>query len=879
MPTMQKSVLLFVIFLLSLSSIFSQTIPVPNILEIKNDDRVATVYYNSKTATYHPQYDPDKQDGIFSYLVEWGKVADGFTESAVTPYRVYMMQPLEVSVPYQVRVYALDATGKKSAPSETIQFQHDDTRVEAMRTRLNGFFDDMNLPMGAFDETKWNQSYSGCMNVGKTSQHINNQFHGHNVIASGDCDRGVASSRLRQTFDFTNRTGTIEFDLDGSKLGRQFWYLDLTPADKKRDLTGHTSLEVNDNPPQSDPAYLLRFVERGEQVLVQLADEQGQLYSLDNMYQNDACGDLLEYCDEENLIPIPNIRRHWKIELSKTQVKVFINDILVLDGSLITDFTPNGLPYEIAQINWLFFSYNTGKENIPLAMVHWDNFGIDAPTNFAPSNIVHNYTDGILGTATLPVGNEGSAGQVATLTTPAVTTIPIPDPIRDQQNNWPLQTELLFTLQGNDYEWTANDYVVVNGQHYSFPEPSSSIPSFPEDLLIETNKPHSAILDIDPADLIQGDNDIQFFLNDARLLNIHIELTYPVADAPTFTPPAAIFPNYMQTLMAFKGHTNIGPGITLNEMDNIPLWQGEFVKETDLVNGQLIKYIKQTPVSETIELDITGNSNAQLASTGHAKGIAYYEIWIDQQVVETIRVDDETAVAYFQHEQVLLDTRNFSNGEHELYIQAYDVNGQVSTFDMFQAHAAPGEYIPVVFTIENTSLVLDWNSFEAFKQGNQVELDWKIAPAVEHIDFEVQRSPNGQAWKKLGLVTASTNKTAFHFTDEQPYLGENYYRIKLISIAKEVMFSSVRRVIFEEGSIRIYPNPVVDLLHVAWNEDQQLTTPILIYDIMGRIVKKFDTKAAISSTITLDLKNIPQGLYFIQIETNQQKLISKMNKL
>lgn len=876
---MQKSVLLSSLFLFFCTALLAQTIPTPNILEIKNDDRVATIYYNSKTATYHPQYDPDKQNGIFSYLVEWGKVADGFTESEVTPYRVFMIQPLDISVPYQVRVYALDATGKKSAPSETLQFQHDDTRVEAMRTRLNGFFDDMNLSMGAFDETKWNQSYSGCMSVGKTSQHINNQFHGHNVIASGDCDRGVASSRLRQTFDFTNRTGTIEFDLDGSKLGRQFWYLDLTPADRKRDLTGHTSLETNDNPPQSDPAYLLRFVERGDQVTVQLADENGQLYSLDNMYQNNACGASLAYCDGENLVPVPNVRRHWKIELSKTQVRVFINDILVLDGSLLTDFTPSGLPYEVAQINWLFFSYNTGKENIPLAMVHWDNFGIDAPTNFAPANIVHNYTNGILGTATLPVGNEGSAGQVATLATPAITTIPIPAPIQDMQNNWPLQTELMFTLQGNDYEWTLNDYIVVNGQNYPFPEPLSSIPSFPENLLIETNKPHSVILDIDPADLIQGNNDIQFFLNDARLLNIHIELTYPIADAPTFTPPTAIFTDYMQTLMAFKNHTNIGPGIALNEMDDIPLWQSEFIKENDPVNGQLIKYIKQTPVSETIELDITGNSNAQLASTGHAKGIAYYEVWIDQQVIETIRVDEESAVAYFQHKDVILDTRNFSNGEHELFIQAYDINGNVSTFDMFQAHASPGEYIPVVFTIENTSLALTWGDFEVYKQDQEVALHWTINPSIEHTSFEIQHSKDGQTWKKLGVVAAVTDKTAFHFIDERPFLGDNYYQIKILSTVDRPIFSPVRRVTFEGDTIHIYPNPVTDILSITWSENEPLTAPIFVYDITGRVVKNIEISTTHSSDISLNLKNIPSGVYFIQLQTEKQSMTKKINKL
>ena len=46
------------------------------------------------------------------------------------------------------------------------------------------------------------------------------------------------------------------------------------------------------------------------------------------------------------------------------------------------------------------FGPNTPKENTPLTMIHWDNFGFDAPENYTSSNVVHNYTNGILGTAT-----------------------------------------------------------------------------------------------------------------------------------------------------------------------------------------------------------------------------------------------------------------------------------------------------------------------------------------------------------------------------------------------------------------------------------------------------------------------------------------------
>ena len=312
---------------------YGQELSVPSIIDLNEDDRVATIYWNSKTNIYDAEYDPDKLEGLYSYKVEWGKVSEGFVNSLVTPYRVHMFQPLEPGVEYMARVYSLDAFGNESNPSETTTFQHDPTRVNEMRQRLTGFFDDMNTRMGPFDERKWNQSYSGCMAMGRVSQHINQQYHGHNVIASGYCDRAVASSRVREIFDFSDRTGIIEFDLDGAQKGRQFWYLDLTPGNRKRDLTGHISLAST--PRESDPAQMLRIVEIGTNVEIHMVDEHGQLRILDNVYEDGACGDRMLFCEGENLNPLINIRRHWKIELSKSHIKIYINDIKVIDGSLV----------------------------------------------------------------------------------------------------------------------------------------------------------------------------------------------------------------------------------------------------------------------------------------------------------------------------------------------------------------------------------------------------------------------------------------------------------------------------------------------------------------------------------------------------------------
>ncbi len=692
------SPILFCLFYISAQA---QMPPTPTILEVTEDDRAAVIYWNSKTQNYDLTYDPDKQQGIYSYVVEWGTVAAGFTEKEVTPYRAFQPQPLTPNVLYQARVFALDSDGRKSLASSVVQFQHSDVKVNDMRNRLNGFFDDFNQPMGAFDETKWNQAYSGCDKPGYVSQHINNQFHAHNVLASdGFCDRGVASSRPREIFDFQNRTGIIEFDMDGAKNHRQRWYLDITPATKKNDLTGHITIEDSNNPPVGDPEYLLRLSEFGRTIKVQLADQNGALHTLQNAYRNGACGGDLRYCPGNNLVPVPNVRKHWRIELSKTDVRIFVEGVLVVDASLQTSFEPNGLPYEEAQLNWIFFSYNTAKDNLPLSMVHWDNFGFDAPAGWTNPNVVHNYTDGKLGTDVVSP-NGPPNGTRAMLNTPAAIQIPIPDPIQDNANNWPLSTELMFTLQSRNYYWTANDYITVNGHSYNFPKPTSNIPGFPDNRLVGTHQPYSAILDIDPAHLVTGNNEVRFHLNNAQVLNIHIELLFPKSQAPVFTQPGDIFSGYLQTLMEFRNHYNSGPGLLIREVDGSQIWTSEFQKVLDNTN-HIDRMVKQTPVSGIIDIDVITNSNAQLIASAHAAGIEYYDVMIDSQVFDRVYLNIDEPVAASRH-TYSLNTGCLSNGVHEFFIFAYDVNGRASVFDLFENHMKSGRYVPIEITVANSA--------------------------------------------------------------------------------------------------------------------------------------------------------------------------------
>ena len=691
----------------------------PRILEVQEGDRHAIIYWNSKTALYEDLHDPDKEQGIYSYRIEWGVQGEGYPHSEVTPYRVFLAQPLEPRAIYEARVYNIDAYGNLSEPSEPVQFQHDPTRVNEQRTRLNGFFDDFNRPMGAFDELKWNMAFSGCVKAGQGGHHINHEFHAHTSSKSGDCDRAVTNARAREVFDFTGRTGTIEFDLDGSKRTRQLWYLDFYPAGpdydagRKRDISGHVALDTVGEI-YADPAYLLRFVQEGTNgrtMNIKYTDANGQIQNLKDftdVYRNGACGRDMRFCEGENFETIPNVRRHFRIEISRTDVRMFINDTLIIDASLVPIHESGGLPYERAHIVWLLFSYNTTKENISRSMVHWDNFGFDAPANYQKSRVIHNYTNGRIGPDEPAEGNEKWGGPKAKMDHPLLTTIPIPDQLLDTAGVAP-KAELMFTLQGT-YQWPEEEqFIVLNEgtpheKRYTLPKPTSDISRLPFDRIVDAIVPHSVILPIDvalpnsPGGLIQGNNDITFHLNNVSVFNIHVELTYPVATEPPFTQPAEIFADYAASNMPDPGP--VGPNIVFTEIAGEPTWDPKlFTTEIDS-NGHPVRFTKINPVSGRVPIKINANTDAQLASIGHTTGISHYQLLVDQQPISTIHVDSQSPVAYFTH-QIEWDTSNLPDGMYEFFVKAYDPQGNPSYFDKFQANSTIGEYLPFEITVQN----------------------------------------------------------------------------------------------------------------------------------------------------------------------------------
>ena len=154
--------------------------------------------------------------------------------------------------------------------------------------------------------------------------------------------------------------------------------------------------------------------------------------------------------------------------------------------------------------------------------------------------------------------------------------------------------------------------------------------------------------------------------------------------------------------------------------------------------------------------------------------------------------------------------------------------------------------------------------FGAQVKGERVALDWATATEQNSEGFEVQRSVDGKSWEKLGWVASagdSFRQQDYGLLDQQPPKGEVYYRLKMVDRDGSFSHSAVAQVTLKSAAktLRFYPNPVRDVLHLAAREDL-LVERVVVYDQLGRVrLQREDWPAA-----GLVLTELAEGWYSVE---------------
>jgi type IX secretion system substrate protein len=164
------------------------------------------------------------------------------------------------------------------------------------------------------------------------------------------------------------------------------------------------------------------------------------------------------------------------------------------------------------------------------------------------------------------------------------------------------------------------------------------------------------------------------------------------------------------------------------------------------------------------------------------------------------------------------------------------------------------------------------SSFGARVSNCATSLNWTSEVESGFKNYEVEYSSTGANFKTIATVPAGDITGAsqkYSYTDPTPRQGNVYYRLKMVDVDGKFDYSKivVMKINCNESQLTVYPNPVIDILNVNITTPQDETTTGKLFDSEGRLVY---SHTLISGTNTINMRNLPGGIYHLQLIGNTQ---------
>ena len=167
------------------------------------------------------------------------------------------------------------------------------------------------------------------------------------------------------------------------------------------------------------------------------------------------------------------------------------------------------------------------------------------------------------------------------------------------------------------------------------------------------------------------------------------------------------------------------------------------------------------------------------------------------------------------------------------------------------------------------SLPVTFSDFNAKCTGNGALISWTTENEINSSYYEIEKSTNGTNWTTVAVVNAagnSTNKKSYQQID----LGSAnmaLYRVKQVDKDGTFHYTIVARTNCESKLITtlIYPVPANDKLNIIIKSDRNLKTELVVYDGLGKVVKKINVAITIgNNNFSVNLNNLSAGRYTIR---------------
>jgi hypothetical protein len=167
-------------------------------------------------------------------------------------------------------------------------------------------------------------------------------------------------------------------------------------------------------------------------------------------------------------------------------------------------------------------------------------------------------------------------------------------------------------------------------------------------------------------------------------------------------------------------------------------------------------------------------------------------------------------------------------------------------------------------------------SFSGKVQTNNGVLNWRTANEQNTASFEVEQSIDGKSFDAVGKVNANNpsagNKDYTYTTRNINILAPVvYYRLKMNDVDGKFTYSNTV-VLQTKGNVSVsfYPNPVKESAILRMSVEKRDVINYSIIDNAGKVLRSNSVALTEgSNNISIDVKNLANGLYFISIKGEQ----------
>jgi len=155
-------------------------------------------------------------------------------------------------------------------------------------------------------------------------------------------------------------------------------------------------------------------------------------------------------------------------------------------------------------------------------------------------------------------------------------------------------------------------------------------------------------------------------------------------------------------------------------------------------------------------------------------------------------------------------------------------------------------------------------------------LSWTMENETNSKLFIIERSSAADGFDSIGQVASLNNNhaTNYNFTDSKLLSGNNYYRLRMVSMDGVVKYSKViclDNVNMNNSAVagmQVYPNPVVSTVNYRINSPAIEQAVVQVYNLSGVLVMSEQTQLSAGlNQQSIVLTNLKNGNYFLKVRS------------